>query len=155
MSTIPLDVNAFTSCPDWSDLSAAGGIADATINFNGYGANTVRLLLGMASPVPVLHPLQLQQEYFAFRFTLNRQKTVGLGACEGCATPVCMVFNRIGIIQNDPADSRWLSGPGNGVDSDYVTWQGGAGITTALGSGCPAASPVKRATWNAVKSLYR
>ncbi|MEY4374897.1 MAG: hypothetical protein RL760_1064, partial [Candidatus Eisenbacteria bacterium] len=39
--------------------------------------------------------------------------------------------------------------------SNVVTWQGGAGVSSTLGGGCPAAVPTRNSSWTGVKSLYR
>jgi len=82
-------------------------------------------------------------------------KTVGTGACAGCQTGVCIVFNS--ILLNTPilANDRTLSGPSNGTDSNYCMWQGGGNPTVGVITGCPAATPTKQRTWGAVKALYR
>ena len=81
-------------------------------------------------------------------------KTVGLGSCAGCLTPVCIVLNSVNVVAGTSANIK-LSGPTNGIDSNVATWQGGAGVSTLLGQGCPAATPNRNTTWGQVKSLYR
>jgi hypothetical protein len=64
------------------------------------------------------------------------------------------VFNSIKITTQVPANDRTLTGPSNGFDSDFCTWQGGGGVTVGGVTGCGAATPTKNATWGAVKALY-
>ena len=77
-----------------------------------------------------------------------------LRACAGCADGACIVFNSIKITTQVPANDRTLTGPSNGFDSDFCTWQGGGGVTVGGVTGCGAATPTKNATWGAVKALY-
>ena len=107
----------------------------------------------VAVPQSALADLVTDQEYFAFRFGINHTKTVGTGACGGCEVPVCLLLQKIDVITptSHQALSTWWMSP----DDLYATWQGGAGVSTSLGSGCPAATPTRNATWGAIKTLYR
>ena len=149
-TTIPLDV--FGACPDWSDLRAGGGIASYTL---GAGSPNVARLIGSTSlPDGISTNLSGLTELFLFRLIVTRAKTVGSGACAGCQTPVCIVFNTVNV-RTTIATSHWIQGPANLTDSDFATWQGGGAPVTPRGTGCPAATPTKHSTWGAVKSLYR
>jgi hypothetical protein len=48
-----------------------------------------------------------------------------------------------------------LNQPFNGTDANFVTWQGGGAPAVGGAIGCPAATPVRRAVWGSLKSLYR
>jgi hypothetical protein len=150
-----VDINAL-NCVDWAQNGpATGGIGAYDIG-SGFGfANTATLKIAIAVPAAALADLFAGQEYFSCNVTFTNAKTVGTGACTGCTVPVCLVFNSSKITTQVAANDRRLSGPMNGIDSDFCTWQGGAGVVTRLGAGCPAATPTKRANWGAVKSLYR
>jgi hypothetical protein len=130
----------------------------AAYNIGVFGNNTARITGGFAI-APPLPDLVAAQEYFAFIAVIDRAKTVGTGACDGCTTPACIVFNHIKVatppVEGQQFRDVSLSGPTNGTDSNYVTWQGGAGVTSNLGQGCPAATPTRATTWSSVKSLYR
>ena len=142
------------ACRDWAPVGeAAGGIAAYQIGLK--GANSARILAAIAVPPSVRGSVSGLQEYFVFNLGINHAKTVGTGACAGCTTPVCIVLDRIRTYSSGPVENRTVMGPSNFTDSDYATWQGGAGVSTFLGSGCPAATPTKRETWSEVKSLYR
>ena len=74
-------------------------------------------------------------------------------SCPGCATPACLVVNQIELDQvagqiPPQQDIVVLNLP---IERLFVTWQGG-GIG---GLGCPLALPTKRATWGAIKAIYR
>lgn len=151
MNFIPLPSNVV--CMDWAAGQSAGGIGAYQIG--GRGANTARIVAAIAVPSSALANLIGRKEYFAFNLNINHSKTVGTGACAGCTTPVCIVFNRMKMTTQVAAHDTYVQGPSNLTDSDYATWQGGAGVSSFGGTGCPAATPTKRETWGAVKSLYR
>ena len=151
-SSVPVDP-VVTNCPDWADAQQAGGLAAYRTPLP--GQNTARILLAWAVPQSALRFLTGRQEYFAQRLTINHANTVGTGVCAGCTTPVCIVLQSVNMTTPNIANDRWLSGPANQTDSDYATWQGGVGVISPLGSGCPAATPTQRSTWGSVKSLYR
>jgi hypothetical protein len=82
-------------------------------------------------------------QYFLANVTLDNVGSTGVGSCAGCADPVCISFTRVLLSQPGQPDF-YLSTPGA---SSLVTWQG-------TGADCSAV-PVRRATWGAIKSLYR
>jgi len=141
-----------TVCVDWEQANAVAGVTAYDIGVR--GANTARLVAALAMPLDLLQDLSAGQEYFAFNIFISRSKTVGAGACGGCATPVCLLLASINVTTPVLANSQKLSGPGNTVDSDFVTWQGGAGVVVGGAIGCPAATPVQQRTWGTVKALY-
>ena len=142
------------NCADWAPLgNSAGGIAAYT-NYNGtLYPNMMRLISAVAVPSTNLVDLTTDQEYFAFQYNINHAKTTGTGACGGCTTPMCIVLQKIDVVTptSHQALSTWWMSP----DALYATWQGGSGVTTFLGTGCPAATPTRNATWSGVKALYR
>lgn len=98
-----------------------------------------------AVPTDKYFPVVPGTEYYAFRFMIDNQKTVGLagGACDGCCTPMYLapIYLKIG----EPV------GVGDftlyGTAADVITWQGS-------GSAC-GPTPARRHSWGMVKSLYR
>jgi hypothetical protein len=142
------------NCIDWASGSAAGGIAAYTIGFS--GPTTARMLGAFAVAPDNIADLAKGHEYYLFTMTFSHAKTVGTGACAGCDVPVCIVFSKAKL--NTPlglAFDQAYEAPINGSDSNFVTWQGGVGVGTVLGSGCPAATATRSSTWSAVKTLYR
>ena len=141
------------TCPDWS----GGGMGLAFVGYcgpsvggncqSGAGANGARILIVTAVHPSLAASLESGQEYFAFNLLLRNLQTVGTGACAGCETPVCIVFNSIKVEINS-FDFQFLS-TASSPGGNFVTWQGGGG------SNCPAATPTRGATWGSVKSLYR
>jgi|SwirhirootsSR2_FD_contig_51_4425347_length_815_multi_9_in_0_out_0_1 hypothetical protein len=157
LNTVP---TAGPVCIDW----AVNGPATAGIGAYDIGArspNTARIKIANAVQASALADIFAGQEYFSMNVTITNQKTVGTGSCAGCTTPVCIVFNSIKLTTQVAANDRTVSGPMNGTDADFATWQGGAGITVPPtpgnpgGSGCGGATPTQNKTWSQVKSLYR
>ncbi|MCE9628255.1 MAG: hypothetical protein K8R56_10120 [Candidatus Eisenbacteria bacterium] len=141
-------------CQDWAAAQSSGGIGAYDIG-GAAGANTARVKMAIAVPPSALVDLFAATEYFGYNLAINNAKTVGTGACAGCATPVCIVFNSVKVTTPIAANDRVISGATNGTDSNYATWQGGAGASSIRGTGCPQATPTRNATWGSVKSLYR
>ncbi len=158
----PFTVNATISaaavnCFDWSNATALGGLAAYTQG-GIYGPTSARILAGFAVPPPGVNVAALAAvapgtEYFAFNIVLTNAKTTGTGLCAGCTTPVCIVFNNLKMVAGTTTAAivNTPQAPG----SNAITWQGGAGVTSTLGGGCPAATPTRNTTWGSVKSLYR
>jgi len=140
------------NCFDWANGAGAGGLAAYNVGTL-YGPTHSRLLAGFAVPSNNRQDIPGDFEMFLFNTVISNAKTTGAGACTGCATPVCIQFSNVkvaaGIVTG--AVVNGASAPA----SNYALWQGGAGAGSNLGSGCPAATPTRNATWGSVKSLYR
>jgi len=95
-----------------------------------------RLKVSMEFPQVTFIP---NQEYYAFRVTLNYARSTGSGACAGCATPVTIVFNDLWILTGH------LTAP---LSNACLRWQ-------ADGTTPCSATPARNSTWGQVKSLYR
>src|SRR5262249_25616666 len=139
-------------CLDWATNLASGGLA-AYIAPALRGPNTARIIA--ASAVPNAVGVAGGATTYAFTGAITNILTTGVGACGGCLTGVCIVFNSCNVVTDNAALNRKLTGPANGTDSDFCTWQGGGNPTVGAVTGCPAATPTKNATWSQVKSLYR
>jgi hypothetical protein len=140
------------NCLDWAG-GLSGGIGVGAYNIGIAGPNTARIVAAGAVPPDALQNLSSATEYFAFTLTINNLKTVN--SCAGCLDAVCIVFNSLNMTTPILANNVLLTGPSNGTDANFCTWQGGAGVTTGRGIGCPAATPTKSKTWSQVKSMYR
>lgn len=86
-----------------------------------------------------LHP---GTEYYAFRITIDAQKTTGAGACGGCSVPATIVLNEI-VLDGNAIDR--LTTP---LSNTCLRWQA-AGTTPC------SATPIRNTTWGAIKSFYR
>ena len=144
---------AAVNCIDWANGGATGGIGAYSIGVG--GPNTSRIVAAAAVPPTGLVDLFPGQEYFSYNFLINNAKTVGTGLCEGCQVAACIVFNSLKVTTPVAANDRTISGPTNGTDSNVATWQGGVGVGSGRGNGCPAATPTRSSTWGQVKTLYR
>jgi len=88
--------------------------------------------------------LQGDTEYFSFNLVIDHAKTVGTGACGGCAGAVCLVLQLIHV--TTPVSSYMLGNP-TSPGSNMAHWQGS-------GADCNSV-PVKNKTWGEVKAMYR
>jgi len=153
---------AAVACADWGNGLSVGGVGAYILGgANSFpylwlgGANTARIVAATAVPYDALSQLFAGQEYFSFNVVIDNAKTVGTGACLGCQSPACITFNSLHLTTPVAANDRKLTGPANLTDGNFVTWQGGGGVWSERGDGCPAATPTRKQTWGAVKSLYR
>ena len=137
-------------CLDAWSSNGVGGIAGyanptlalPTIN-GGNSAQYATIDLAAAVPAGSEVDLTAGAEYFLANVSFTNTKSTGTGSCAGCLDPVCLSFTRCTLYQPGLPDS-YVSTPG--VVS-LVTWQG-------TGANCTAV-PVRKATWGAIKSMYR
>ena len=134
------------NCSDWAGGAAAGGLAATNSSGSIAPADTaahrrIKIGFAVASPVNVTG----LTDYFAFNCLINNAKTIGTGACAGCLTPVCIVFNSINVVPGTAAGTK--IGQGVTAGSNFATWQAG------IGANC-ASVPTRNATWGQVKALY-
>jgi hypothetical protein len=141
------------NCSDWAGGLATAGIGAYQIGKR--GPNTARVVAASAVAPASLQDLAAGTEYFSFALSITNIKTVGSGACGGCSDPVCIVFNSVNMTTPILANNVKLTGPSNGFDSDFCTYQGGGGVIVDGVPGCGAATPTRNTTWGAVKALYR
>jgi hypothetical protein len=139
-------------CMDWSHGNAS--LLAGSYSIGEHGPNTVRLELLITEALAAAANLS-GGEYLSFNLTISHAKTVGTGSCTGCTEPACIVLNSVLAITAGRFDDRFLTGPANGVDSNFATWQGGGSPVVGGITGCPAATPTTTRTWGAVKALYR
>jgi hypothetical protein len=143
------------NCFDWASGAAAGGLAAYNEGF--WGPSSAHILGGFAVPAAFAANLEPGAEYFAFNAVLSNTKTTSTGSCAGCLSGACIVFNSIKVavppVAGQPDGSILITGSANPA-SNYALWQGGAGVSTLLGQGCPGATPTRNTTWSKVKSLY-
>ena len=135
------------NCKNWS---ANSGVTGANYALGTLGANTSSLQVGVVVATP--RNLVADQEYFDANLDLLFNQTVDFGSCAGCSVPACIAIQDIEV--GIPATTI-LTQPANGTESNFVTWQGGGGSPLLPGGTCLAATPARKATWGAVKALYR
>ena len=141
------------NCVDWASGQSAGSIGDYRINLNGFG--TAKIVMAAAVPASGLADLEAGQEYFAFKLTIDNAKTMGNSSCGGCTIPVCLHLLSIRLTTPVAENDRQLWTSTNGTESTQLAaWQGGQ-TSPPQSASCPLATPTRRETWGAVKSLYR
>jgi hypothetical protein len=95
----PVSPVGAVNCADWAAGNAQGGIGTYQLNPNSIGSNSVALWLATAIPLPPVN-LNANQEYFAGSVVIDHAKSVGDGACAGCAPPMCIVLDRMSITRS-------------------------------------------------------
>jgi hypothetical protein len=91
-------------------------------------------------------PFDPAVEYYAFKITVTNQLSTGAGACAGCLSHMCIVFNSLSLSQSAPRQDFILSTP-LAAASNQITFQGTDADCSAV--------PTKSKTWGQIKSLYR
>jgi hypothetical protein len=144
------------ACTDWGQGQSAIGIASYTVGSP--ALNTARFVIGRQVPATNYADLSAGVEYFDGNLTINNAKTVGTSSCSGCSAAACLAINKVVLYQISGSTATpvaTLTGPSNGTDSNFVTWQGGAGAGGLPTGECPLAVPVRRKAWSDIKTLYR
>jgi hypothetical protein len=132
------------SCADFFSGQAAGGF----LWESGFGApNRARMRVTCAVPFDNRGPVDENTEYYAFRISLQRAKSVGTGSCAGCEQQACMVLNEIQLYQPPELGSDPIIT--NPAPENHVTWQ------SATVADCPLSTPAQNKSWGQVKTLYR
>jgi hypothetical protein len=151
------------ACIDpWTTGSTGGGFqwtSDTDISCSRFGCSDYpapghgALILAYARDTPV--PLQAGQRYLISPILIDpTDPNVDPDpACLGCAAPACLYVLAVELYQiagqiPPQQDVYYLR---ETSERQYVTWQNG-GI---VGNGCPIEVPTKRATWGAIKAIYR
>jgi hypothetical protein len=141
-------------CVDWAAGGSTGGLASYSTgtppsmgNIDPALANRHRRLsLAFAVPPDALASLLADTEYFSCNIAIDHAKTVGAGACGGCAGSVCLVIQMLNVTTPVLGNNMFLSG-GTTPGSNMATWQGS-------GADCNLV-PVRNRSWGEVKALYR
>src|SRR5213593_2544656 len=97
-TALSMDANflANGNCADyWQNLASLGFAAFYPRTL----PNTERIKLSVALPdgSPAIGPVDPLVEYYSFRFTMTHAKSVGTGACAGCADAACIVLNELDL----------------------------------------------------------
>ena len=145
-------------CQDWLHFQAAGGITSYSADHFGPGSARLQAI----AYAPGLNAdLFAGTEYFSFWLLLPHARSVGAGACAGCELGACLALTSIKLLRADPDPGVVLTvddADPAASDDRLATWQGGAGVyfpNPVGGHNCYGATPTRRSTWGAVKSLYR
>jgi len=141
-------------CVDWAQGASVGGIG----SYDQAGVSPVgtidpglvnrhrQLRIAVAVPLAGVQDLTANTEYFACNVVIDHQKTIGAGACGGCAGSVCLVLQSLKVTTTTAGNDLTVFG-GTTPGSDMAHWQGS-------GADCNLV-PVKNKTWAEVKALYR
>jgi len=144
-----LDFNSVV-CTDWAHGVSTGGIGaydGSSYHIDPSLWNRNRTLkIALAVPLAGLQDLVENTEYFSCYIVLDHRKTIGTGACGGCAGSVCLVLQSFKVTTPAASGDLILFG-GTTPGSDMAHWQGS-------GANCNLV-PVKNKTWAEVKALYR
>lgn len=154
-----------SACVDPYHGVSAGGIASYDVGL--LGPNTVRVRAFAAVPPTAPFEVGPGVEDFAMRLNLSHSLTAGASACGGCFVRLCLGVGIINLVSAVPSDKIQLLGSsGGGGSPATVTWQGATvlsyvnvfeqtGIFSSLNCSPSPPDPTQRASWGAVKSLYR
>lgn len=142
------DYPAGPSCTDAWAFNGFGGLQRFSIGSPDHPfTNQARIVAVAAVTSDNAVTLAPSVTYGLIRMIISTVNTTGAGACAGCITKACLVFNSALI--------RRISGAGGDVflstaafaGSNWATWQG-------TGADCSQV-PTRRKTWGEIKSLYR
>jgi len=147
-------IGTTTLCKDYW----AGAQSGTTVWNPGVGGpNRTRLYGVFARGSASAGALTADQEYYAGTGSFDTNHAIPDATtqpptqlCDGCLLPACIVWNYL-ILQQPAGTPGGDATITTGNLFQFMTWQGGQ----VGGSGCPAATPTKKATWGQVKSLYR
>jgi hypothetical protein len=155
-------------CPSLFGTSFSENIAAYKVGVPTSGSIQIDLVFAGFDPGI---PVAAGQEYFLFGLQISHAKTVGPGACAGCLAPMCLGtgYLQLQTSSTSPTPSATFRMNFAPIDQGHlVSWQnsspGGVyvfqvnppfGHLLDFAMTCDAATPVRRSTWGAVRSLYR
>jgi hypothetical protein len=137
-----------TQCVDAFGSQATGGIGGyhtfwTAPQVPGGDPATAQALLVAAVPQAMAQAFTAGTEYYGFKLALSSIKTVGSGACSGCATPVCITLSQIKVVKSDNT-AQLLT---ELVVANTATWQSA--------EQCPGALAPENVTWGQIRSVLR
>ncbi len=136
------------ACLDAWSANGAALIQGVIYPRPGGDTRQLRMIVSVTLPAPDAFTLLAGQAYLASIVGIRFALTAGIGACEGCLTPACLVFNS--------AEIQRLPGAPDPQPQVLVTPSGGSGnqVTWNSGTSCNIV-PVRARTWGQIKALYR
>jgi len=143
---VDADFGLAPGCADpWSGGGAAG-FPSYTPGMPRGAPNQARIRAGVGVAPATPRSLAADTPYHAARLAFLTIKTTA-GACPGCETRACLVLNSILIRRAPGAEADVFVTTPAPLDGNWALWQGTGAPCTQV--------PARRATWGAVKSLYR
>ena len=136
-------------CKNYWGATGTGGFQYLP-NFAGMDCGRIRAVF--ARPEATAGPMIEHVQYYAFKLTLDTRHTVPDPSdptdyvCAGCLVPACIMFVSCNLDQPPGTPGGDIT-VATQATRQLVTWQGGYS--------CYFVSPVRRATWGQIKSLYR
>jgi len=107
----------------------------------------LRIWIDWARDLPA--PISAATRYLAFVLSMGTASAIddGAGMCDGCQARACFTLDSVEIYSLSQGLVRILQTPD---ERNWAAWQGGIGS-------CPGgvATPARRASWGALKALYR
>lgn len=133
-----------TTCAALTDHPQFGGTDYAPVASS---TSRARFRTLFAMDDRLVHPVATGVERTVVRIRLDHRGTTGPDACEGCRTPVCIVFQSLLLDQRDQSLPRaWVTSG----EQQFVSWWGRQGVH------CPGGwVPAEGRTWGQLKCLYR
>lgn len=129
--------------------SAAGASLVQLVSYPRAGGDTrqLRIVLAVAVPTPNAFDLTASQSYLGALLSVRLASTQGAGACAGCTSPACIVFNSLELIRipKETGTPIVFSAP-DGIDGNQATWGAAQACSTV---------PTRSRTWGQIKALYR
>jgi len=144
------------SCIDpWATIGSGGyqWSSEADINNQYPGFGILRLAVARETSIP----LQAGQRYLIPPILIDPVVPEGSPisvpppACAGCELAACIAVQVVDLFQEAGTAPEVTHLEYRPIERLHVTWQGGA----IGGNGCPVEVPVRRATWGAIKAIYR
>ena len=110
---------------------------------NGAAANRLIVTLDGASPNNDT-PMVPNLESHIAALVIGHAKSLGPGACAGCATPACLILRSVEFLDSNHPYPISMPIPDA---TSMLAWQGTVAHCIA--------TPVRNRTWGSIKSLYR
>ncbi|MFN8589162.1 MAG: hypothetical protein U0704_15325 [Candidatus Eisenbacteria bacterium] len=143
--TSACDFTGMTGCAVYMQAPVSGGITSYVQGTLGESWRA-RLTASVTKAPLSYRVLSPDSQYYAIRIVIPHDKSVGVDACAGCSQPVCLVGTYLGLYL--PPNQNPFPFEFSPNNPSVLSWQ-------STVPNCPAAVPVKRSTWGAVKAMYR
>ncbi len=134
----------FASSTHCLDVWYGQAFAGLQYDYPHLSTKSARLRVAVAVNEASAAALVAGQEYYGFQVIVRNTKTVGTGACDGCCTPVTILFDTMTLTNMQPDGAAYFTFYPSGYEF-FATWQNP--------SSCP--TPTRNRTWGEIKATYR